>query len=209
MKNKENWIQEELPDPNAGTVLSRGQLIFGTLVTAALAACLWFDVTTSLLAVNLIVIIFYLIFAHYKLSLQFVSLHKRTRMLETGNIDNPDLPSYTIIIPLYKEASAVEGLTEHLKKLDYPQEKLQIMLLVEDDDPETAEAIAELNLSGPFEIVNIPVSMPKTKPKACNIALPKARGDYLVIYDAEDRPETDQLKKAIHLFSQSGKEVIC
>ncbi|MHC4874741.1 MAG: glycosyltransferase family 2 protein, partial [Planctomycetota bacterium] len=38
---------------------------------------------------------------------------------------------------------------------------------------------------------------------------PKARGDYLVIYDAEDRPETDQLKKAIHLFSQSGKEVIC
>jgi glycosyltransferase XagB len=33
-----------------------------------------------------------------------------------------------------------------------------------------------------------------------NYALPFARGEYLVIYDAEDQPEPDQLRRAFDAF---------
>ena len=46
----------------------------------------------------------------------------------------------------------------------------------------------------------MPELSPRTKPKALNYALPLARGEYLVIYDAEDRPERDQLRRAFNAF---------
>ena len=48
----------------------------------------------------------------------------------------------------------------------------------------------------------MPDLVPRTKPKAMNYALPLARGEYLAIYDAEDRPERDQLRRAVHAFRQ-------
>ncbi|HSA67950.1 MAG TPA: glycosyltransferase family 2 protein [Methyloceanibacter sp.] len=50
---------------------------------------------------------------------------------------------------------------------------------------------------------------PRTKPKALNYALPLARGEYLVIYDAEDRPERDQLRKAIAVFQEGPPNLAC
>ena len=50
---------------------------------------------------------------------------------------------------------------------------------------------------------------PQTKPKACNVGLFFARGEFLVIYDAEDRPEPDQLKKAVIAFRRGGDRLVC
>jgi glycosyltransferase XagB len=58
-------------------------------------------------------------------------------------------------------------------------------------------------------VTEIPPSFPRTKPKACNIGLHLARGEYLVIYDAEDLPEKDQLKKAVLAFEASPAKVAC
>ena len=55
----------------------------------------------------------------------------------------------------------------------------------------------------------IPDGQPKTKPKACNVGLRFARGEFLVIYDAEDRPEPDQLKKAYIAFRRGGPQLAC
>ncbi|HCM84331.1 MAG TPA: glycosyltransferase, partial [Rhodospirillaceae bacterium] len=55
----------------------------------------------------------------------------------------------------------------------------------------------------------VPESHPQTKPKACNYALPFARGEYLVIYDAEDKPEPDQLKKTLLSFQRAPENTIC
>lgn len=48
-----------------------------------------------------------------------------------------------------------------------------------------------------------------TRFKACNFALADARGDYLVIYDAEDRPERDQLRKAVAAFRAAPPSLAC
>jgi glycosyltransferase XagB len=55
----------------------------------------------------------------------------------------------------------------------------------------------------------VPDLGPRTKPKALNYALPLARGDYLVIYDAEDRPERDQLRRALDVFRSGAPNVAC
>ncbi len=47
------------------------------------------------------------------------------------------------------------------------------------------------------------------KPKACNYGLIHARGEYLVIYDAEDLPDPDQLKRVIVAFQKTPADVVC
>ena len=119
------------------------------------------------------------------------------------------LPVYTIIAPLHREAHSVEGLVGALRQLDYPPEKLNILLVLEPDDLETLAALPRLELDTPFEIITAPANSPRTKPKALNAALAFARGTLTVIYDAEDRPEPDQLRRAIEMFQIEAADVAC
>jgi cellulose synthase/poly-beta-1,6-N-acetylglucosamine synthase-like glycosyltransferase len=93
--------------------------------------------------------------------------------------------------------------------MDYPRSKLDIKLVLEDGDYETIQAAKDLALDATFEIIRVPRSQPQTKPKDCNYALRLARGKYLTIYDAEDKPEPDQLKKAVAAFNRLGELTAC
>lgn len=119
------------------------------------------------------------------------------------------LPIYTIIVPLHHEARSVKGLVSALRKLDYPPEKLQVIFVTEPDDYETLAALSCLDLDTPFEIITAPGNGPRTKPKALNAALAFARGSFTAIYDAEDRPEPDQLRRALEMFSIESNDVAC
>ena len=92
---------------------------------------------------------------------------------------------------------------------DYPASKLDIKLIFEESDPETLQAAKALKLPDHFEFIVVPDNLPRTKPKACNFALPFARGDYLVIYDAEDSPEPLQLRKAVAAFTAGDGKLAC
>jgi cellulose synthase/poly-beta-1,6-N-acetylglucosamine synthase-like glycosyltransferase len=120
-----------------------------------------------------------------------------------------DWPLYSIFCPLYKEWNVVTHFVDAMGKLDYPKDKLQILLLLEEDDAKTIEIVRSMTLPAEFEIIVVPDSSPKTKPKALNYGLIHARGEYMVIYDAEDRPEHDQLKKAVIAFEKCDPTVKC
>lgn len=167
----------------------------------------------TLLALNILVTVIYLVSAFYRTLLIDISL-RQNREIDIGPRDlacPPDggWPFYTVMVPLYRESGIFPHLIASLGQLDYPKDKLEILLLIEGDDEETKIAAAAMDLQAPFQICFIPPSLPRTKPKACNVALGQARGDYLVIYDAEDRPEIDQLKKAISAFQRVPPNVAC
>ena len=124
-------------------------------------------------------------------------------------IKDTELPLYSIIVPLFREAAVLPILADALCKLDYPAAKLQILLAFEDADIETYEAAKALRLPEHIEFIRVPYSLPLTKPKACNYALSFARGEYLVVYDAEDLPEANQLKKAIAAFQRGDGKLAC
>ncbi len=116
-------------------------------------------------------------------------------------LEDIHLPIYSILIPLRDEAQMVEQLTKAMRTLDYPIEKLDIKFIVESESPNTIKAVQKiLNENANFELIIVPKSAPHTKPKALDYALPTVRGKYLVIYDAEDIPETDQLRLAATRF---------
>ncbi|MCC5851013.1 MAG: glycosyltransferase [Verrucomicrobia bacterium] len=155
----------------------------------------------------------YLAVAVFKLWCVLLGMKKPPRAVLAGEqaerIPDEDLPLYTILVPLYREAAVLPHLTRNLLNLDYPTEKLDIKLLLEEDDPETVNAARALNLPECFELIVLPDAQPKTKPKACNHGLKAARGSYVVIFDAEDRPEPDQLRKVLASFKNAPADVIC
>jgi cellulose synthase/poly-beta-1,6-N-acetylglucosamine synthase-like glycosyltransferase len=118
-------------------------------------------------------------------------------------------PTYTILCPLYKETAIVPQFIEAIKTLDYPMDKLQVLFLTEENDNETRAALYSMPLHPSFTILTVPKGSPQTKPRACNFGLLQAKGQFIVIFDAEDKPEPSQLKKAVLTFANLGSEVAC
>ena len=123
--------------------------------------------------------------------------------------DDRRLPRYTVLVPVYREANVIGELMHNLGAIDYPAEKLEVLVLLESDDTETIEAARAAQPPATVRLVIVPDAQPKTKPKACNVGLFLARGDLLVIYDAEDRPEPQQLRKAVAAFERAGANTVC
>ena len=130
--------------------------------------------------------------------------------LNGGTIaDDADLPIYTALVALHDEEAQIDQLLRHLYQLDWPKNKLDIKLICEADDLSTLDAINRYKLPACFEVVVVPPALPRTKPKALNYALPFVKGEYIVLYDAEDRPVPGQLREAHARFSQGGPSLAC
>lgn len=120
-----------------------------------------------------------------------------------------ELPIYTIIAALYHEAASVGQLLQAITALDYPKEKLDVILVIEPDDHETCAAIARWRPPPTFQVLIAPATLPRTKPKALNWALPFVRGSFVTIYDAEDIPEPNQLRAALEAFRTHDARTVC
>ncbi len=119
------------------------------------------------------------------------------------------LPVYTVMVALYREAGMVAQLVANLERLEWPRARLDIKLVCEADDRDTVEALKALRLASHFEIVEVPPFHPRTKPKALTYALAGARGEFLAVYDAEDRPHPHQLLEACGRFQACEPDVAC
>ncbi len=125
--------------------------------------------------------------------------------LPTARVLDHDLPVYSIMVALYDEADVLPSLIAALTELDYPATKLDCLLAIEDSDIATKAALLAIDLPSFMRVVVVPDGEPRTKPRALNYALALARGTYVVIYDAEDRPERDQLRRALATFQAASR----
>ena len=201
------------PEHSAKVTTTRSQR--ATIVTGAIAYLVFLVIAprAALIATMAVITLLYTVTFLLKFLLTWVGSSRKVDM----NISNEDvaalsdaeLPVYTVLVPMYREARVLPLLIRSLKKLDYPASKLEVKLVLEEDDTETIEMAKALRPPGTFEIVRVPPSYPKTKPKACNYALFFARGEFITIYDAEDQPEPDQLKKAVLAFRRSSEKLAC
>ena len=206
-------VLHERPDECAYWTLTRPQMVvLAVMLPATVVLAILFP-SPLLIAINGLAMVFYIVHSIYKFWLVWRSLeHKREASFsaqELAALDEKTLPTYTILVPLYREAEVLPNLVRCLSELDYPVEKLDIQLLIEEDDQQTQDACERIDLPAHFRPVIVPHSQPKTKPKACNYGLYLSEAEMLVIYDAEDRPQPDQLKKAVAAFRQLPDDVIC
>lgn len=133
---------------------------------------------------------------------------RRARKLPQGpeELTDEDLPLYTILVPAYKESNVVEKVLDNLSRLNYPRSRLEVLLLLEEDDKETIEAAKAVHPPEYVRIVVVPEGSPQTKPRACNYGLTFSRGEFVVIFDAEDRPDPDELRRAVAMFRDAEFE---
>ncbi|AEQ50408.1 glycosyltransferase [Pelagibacterium halotolerans] len=116
-------------------------------------------------------------------------------------LNDRDLPVYSVLIPLRDEAHMVAQIARAMQALDYPAEKLDIKFVVESASPRTVRAARKHLGDRRFSLIVVPRCRPYTKPKALNFALPLARGEHVVVFDAEDLPDPGQLRTAASLFA--------
>jgi glycosyltransferase XagB len=127
----------------------------------------------------------------------------------TGGATDEEAPVYSVLVPLYREAGVLPDLVRALQALDYPRAKLEVLLVLEAADLDTQAALLSVGLPPGFRTVVVPDGGPRTKPKALNYALQFARGEYIVVYDAEDRPQPDQLRRALDVFRRGPPQLGC
>lgn len=124
-------------------------------------------------------------------------------------LKNDPLPIYTILLPLYKESSKLKSIISYVANINYPKHKLDVKIIIEADDYLMIKEGILYELPSYIHLIKVPFSLPRTKPKALNYAMQYCRGKYVVIYDAEDRPDADQLLKAVIAFDELPKEYVC
>lgn len=201
------------PDHSAKQTFARSQILFAMGAAVALVVALVLAPWATLVVLMAAATTLYTLTFALKFLLTWVGASRSVDVqitdADVAALRDADLPSYTVLVPMYREAKVLPLLAGSLKKLDYPQSKLDVKLVLEEDDVETIAAAKALGLPRNFEILVVPPSYPKTKPKACNYALQFCRSTFVTIYDAEDQPEPDQLKKAVLAFQRGDARLAC
>ncbi len=206
-------LAHERPEMSASVPMTPSQKILMytslLLIVAALVVRPWLAGKIFVL----ISTIFYMLFTTYKLALVRFSVTSDSQIRidrqELAEVKDDDLPVYSVLVPMYQEAESIAQIVESLDKMNYPAEKKDVQFLLEEDDEETIAAASLIEMPQGFKVTVVPESFPRTKPKACNIGLELATGEFLVVYDAEDRPDPDQLKKAVIAFRGADSKVVC
>ncbi|MGD0474992.1 MAG: glycosyltransferase [Candidatus Velthaea sp.] len=201
------------PEQSARKVFTHAQVwLLGGIVLSAIA---WaaFEPVTAFVSLMIFLQISFVLSISMKVVLSIAGarneISQPIKPEEISALRDSDLPIYTVLVPVFKEPEVVHQLIDGIKNIDYPQHKLDIILLLEENDPDTLKAAMKAHPPSNWRLMVVPDCQPKTKPKACNVGLYFARGEYLVIYDAEDIPEPNQLKMSIVAFKKNGPEYVC
>ncbi|HXD46212.1 MAG TPA: glycosyltransferase [Pseudolabrys sp.] len=201
-----NGLRRRWPGMSAAPLRRRRRRIRARAAIATSLAVLGLAVAVAPLAVESSLALFFLAW----LGLRFATaLMPQPRALPPPVQSDGALPVYTVIAALYREARSLRALLRAIEQFDYPREKLDVLLAVEADDGETRAAIHAYAGPLPVRVIVVPDGAPRTKPRALNAALAFARGHYTVIYDAEDRPEPDQLRRAVEAFAADDDGLTC
>jgi cellulose synthase/poly-beta-1,6-N-acetylglucosamine synthase-like glycosyltransferase len=193
------------------------KILSGVLVVLLVAGMIWATATTTIVLLVLANIFFLVavLFRTFAAVVGAIQRHDdrvvaaaRARVALSSpppeRIPDADLPTYTILVPVYHEANVISNVIHYVGELDWPHSKLQVLILMEEGDDETMQACKAAAPPEYVQLLVVPRGIPMTKPRACNFGLMFAHGDYLVIFDAEDRPERDQLRKAHEAFQRAS-----
>ena len=210
-----DFLTREFLENRAGECAARTitpcQKVYYLACFAGLTALLFFRWDIFVAVLTVFFSFWYLLAVIFRGAAAFLSLSRKSELRFTGEevaeVQDDDLPVYTILLPLFRESAVAPKLLKNIGSLDYPHDKLDVKLLIEANDCETGKALESEVLPPYCSIIVIPPGVIQTKPRACNYGLAEARGEFCVIYDAEDEPEKDQLKKAVLAFrsDKSGK----
>jgi glycosyltransferase XagB len=201
-------LRHSKPWASAHQRLSRAQTIaVSSFVAAILAASLLGSMPYVLTGLAFMGSLFFLLVVSLRLlSLMPLPKHARPPVLP---VPDRELPVYTVLVPLFHETEVLQQALRALSLLDYPEQKLDIKIILEEEDFAMRSAVEKAALPPMFDIIIVPRGKPQTKPRALNYAIQFARGSLVTIFDGEDIPQPNQLRMAAAVFSNSRRNIAC
>lgn len=118
------------------------------------------------------------------------------------------LPTISILLPAYRERETLKECVKSLFEVDYPKEKLDV-IVIKNDDGETNKVVEELKKD--YKLTHVIVEEndePEGKPRGLNQGLKYAKGEIIGVIDAEDIISKDLLKKAAYSIKVEGFDAV-
>ncbi|QSS99696.1 glycosyltransferase family 2 protein [Pontibacillus sp. ALD_SL1] len=118
---------------------------------------------------------------------------KQSRLEVEKGITDENCPTVSVLIPAHNEEVVIEDTLKAMVEIEYPRDKLEV-ILINDNSSDRTGVIADAYASQyPFLKVlhNSPYEAGKGKSGALNQGLKIAKGEFIVVYDADNRPEKD------------------
>lgn len=207
-----NGLREDDPVHSASTPLLGWQKpVVWVLLVIVLAFAIWRPPQTAVVLIGLCTLAYLLTLADRVLIFKRGLASRPIGISDevARGIPDDELPPYTILVPAYNEPEVVAELIGAMDALEYPKDRLQVLLLLEADDQVTIDAAKACGESEVITILLVPPAQPRTKPKACNYGLHFATGEIVTIFDAEDVPEPLQLRRVVAAFRQLPDDMAC
>jgi cellulose synthase/poly-beta-1,6-N-acetylglucosamine synthase-like glycosyltransferase len=115
-------------------------------------------------------------------------------------------PSVSIVISAYNEEKVIRKRIENLLWLEYPKDKLELIIASDGSDDKTAEIVKEYQAKG---IVLYDYKERRGKVNVLNETVPKARGEIIVFSDANSFFTSSTVTKLVHRFQDQNVGCVC
>jgi glycosyltransferase XagB len=208
LRNAVYGLARDKPWASASTRLSGPQCAtLGLILTFFAAALVLHFAGQLLLGFEVLACLFFLMVVGLRCLCLFpLPKARRTKALRLSDDEHP---TYTVLVPLFRETRVLKQIVRSLDALDYPREKLDIKIILEENDHPMHAAVKSSGLPWYFDIIIVPAGQPQTKPRALNYAMQFSRGTLVTIYDGEDIPQPNQLRLAVAAFSYHDQDMAC
>ncbi len=111
-------------------------------------------------------------------------------------------PTVSILVPAHNEEKVIEKSILAMLKLDYPIDKLEIIVINDNSTDKTGEILQNLKSQYTYRNIKIITTDAQTggkgKANALNIGIQHAEGEYIVVYDADNTPEIMSLRYLVY-----------
>ncbi len=207
------WMAGGFEDTSARRRTSRGQRLVALGVLAVVVVGLVLDpIDTAITGATLLTFAYLGTLVHrivmFRASMRSDAFCRVTDD-EARAVPDDELPTYAVLVPAFGEPSVMAGLIASLGRLEYPRERMSVVLLLEEGDDATLQAALAVETDLTVEVLVLPEGKPQTKPRALNYGLMWSRSELVTIYDAEDRPEPLQLRRAAVALDRLGADWGC
>lgn len=123
----------------------------------------------------------------------------KNRSLSEGK----SFPSFSVIVPVKNEGKLVGRLFEAIQKINYPKEKIEIVV-VEDGSSDDTFNICRLFADKHDNVTVLKRPFSDGKPSALNFALKFVKNDIVAVFDADNVPAVDSFLNAAKYFNDQS-----
>ncbi len=159
--------------------------------------------------VNSILIIFlevvFIVFFARHMIFAVGAMRSATTDLAIASSSSTFTPSVTVLVPCKNEESVVESLVSCLVNFDYPENRLQVIVIDDGSDDETPAKLDALAAVTPtLRILHRLPGAGGGKSGALNDALELATGEIIIVFDADHQPRRDVVWRLTRHFEDPG-----